>query len=869
MAQLLIYRASAGSGKTHTLVTHYIEWALRYPDAFKHILAVTFTNRATQEMKERILAYLYRLSIGEEKVLQERLCQTGWTPTQLQLRSKEVLSMMVYQYGDFSVTTIDSFFYKIIQSFAQSLGLPDHFSIEMDEPLALQETIEALCNLDDPFLQKWIVDFALTKLVAGKSWNVKSNIQELGKALFDASFKIHEKRLLTAFQQQEIWSGALLATQKSLHAFEHKMQKIGQNALNLLKQEGFTPEDFSYGTKGVIGYFLKLASKKGFQPTKRALIGSNELKSWYSRSKTNEAAHIASVVKHALHPLLMEAITLYAEEGLAYRTGVVGTRFTYAFGMIGALLIGLEAYRAKHNLLFMSDISALLYQTIQQNDIPFLYEKIGNQFHHFLIDEFQDLSLFQWMNIKPLLHNSLAQGYTSVLVGDVKQSIYRWRGSNWKILNHQVEAEYKESSLYSLTSNRRSQKAIVLFNNHFFKKAASQLVDYLESTFPSIDPLPYELAQMRQVYDEVAQKAEAHKGGYVELLLLKPEPTEGHPVAWQTQAQKALVALLEKLQKEGVPARDIVLLVRNNSEATLLTGLFNHTTGPYKVQSDHAYALWNHIAIKVLIHALYYLNDEDDLINRVAWIEAYCSCMGKDSGMGHHDRFRQAVEGSNGMERLLPRSFWAQKDFLKNLSVYSCVALLINCLFRPPHGFGDVLAFFQSMVLNFSLTEAASIEAFLAWWEKRGRTIKLPTSQDENRTRVMTIHQSKGLAFKVVVMPFCSWGLDHPNGPILWSVNHPQPDFFPIWPVSYGTDLKETDYAQDYYLEQMQIYLDNLNLLYVAFTRAEAQLYVMAPLPGQNKGMATIADVIYQTLAEVPWAVEVQETDLGTRFSFR
>ena len=909
MAKLLIYRASAGSGKTHILVTRYIEWALRYPDAFKHILAVTFTNRATQEMKERILAYLYRLSIGAETG--ETLCQTG----QLQLRSKEVLSMMIYQYGDFAVTTIDSFFYKLIQSFAKSLGLPHHFSIEMDELLALKETIEELFTLDtsDLFrnaisngnfeaglrssdtseyasdcaspknsspeiafekgllLQQWMVDFALAKLLTGKSWNIKSNIQELGTSLFNESFKLHEKALLKAFQEEERWPNFVPATQACLQSFEQRMQAIGQNALDILKQKGLTPEDFTYGRKGVIGYFLKLASKTAFKPTKRAVIGSNDLTSWYHKLKTNQSAHIASVVEALLHPLLMEAINLYEEEGLAHRTAVVGARFTYAFGMIGALLIGLDRYRSKNNLLFMSDIAALLYQTIQANDIPFLYKKIGNQFHHFLIDEFQDLSLCQWMNIKPLLRNSLEQGYASLLVGDVKQSIYRWRGSNWKLLNHEVEAEFKESTIYGLTTNRRSCEAIVLFNNHFFKRAAGQLVDHLASILPSIDLLSYELAQIRRAYDDVAQETNPKKGGYVELFLLRSSQIENNAIA--ADAQQAFIALIERLQKEGIPAKDIVVLVRNNGEAALLTRLLNDITGSYKIRSDHAHAhaLWNHIAIKVLIHALYYLQNEDDLINNVAWIAAYSSCMGNP--LDHHDQCYIAANGD--MEKLLPPSFWAQKDFLKKISIYSCVQILINHLFTAPHDFGDVLAFFQSIVLNFFLTTSPSIEAFLAWWEKKGRTIKLPASQDENSIKAMTIQQSKGLAFKVVIMPFCNWGLDHPpqHGPILWSTNHPQLPYFPIWPIGYGADLKETNYAKDYYLEQMQIYLDNLNLLYVAFTRAESQLYVMAPFPEQIEGMATIADLLYQSLVkdqvEDASAVDIEETAVGTKFCFR
>ena len=879
MAELHIYRASAGGGKTHILVTRYIQWALRCPDAFKDILAVTFTNRATQEMKQRILAYLYSLSIGEATVLQEKLYQEGWTSAQLQVRSKEVLSMMVYHYGDWAVTTIDRFFYRTIQSFAKVLGLHHHFSVEMDERLALKETIEELFTVDDPFLQQWMVDFALTKLLVGKSWNIKSNIQELGKSLFHESFKLHEKELLMAFQQQEAWPHFVLAIQTSLHSFEQSMQKIGQAALSILHQEGLEPTDFSYGTKGVIGYFLRLASKKGFAPTKRAVIAKEHLTSWYSEKKHNA---LSRVVEELLHPLLVKAVDLYEREGVAYRTALVAGRFSYSFGMIGALLIGLERYRSKNNVCFMSDISALLYQAIEESDASFLYGKTGHSFRHFLIDEFQDLSLFQWMNFKPLLRNSLEQGYSSLLVGDVKQSIYRWRGSNWQLLNHQVEAAFKESTLHYLTTNRRSQEAIVLFNNYFFKMAANRLVDYLESRskFHPIDALSYEWAQMRRAYGDVVQQTNGQKGGYVGLYLFQSDQIKGDPIDWKVHAQKNCMDLLEQLQKEKIPAKDIVILVRNNSESALITSGWqtSYTTGCYEVRSDHGYALWSHIVIKVLIHSLYYLNDEDDLINKAAWLQAYWHCIHHDLAIGDHDRFYQVVDGTT--ENLLPEPFWVQKDFLKNLSIYPCVALLITCLFKNHSDFEDVLSFFQSVVLNFSLTESASIADFLVWWEKRGRDIPLPTSHLENVVKVMTIHQSKGIAFKVVIIPFCNWNLDHlpQNGPILWSVDQQPSTHFPIWPISYGVDLKETHYAKAYYLEQMQIHLDNLNLLYVAFTRAAERLYVMAPLPVQSEAIDSVADLIYQSLVkdesnplfqdELPLAVAVQKEPGVTRLFF-
>lgn len=904
MSRLLIYRASAGSGKTHTLVTNYIKWALTHPNAFKHILAVTFTNYATQEIKQRILTYLYSLSIGEQTPLWETLYQAGWTAAKLQQRSKEVLSTIVYQYSDFSVTTIDSFFHKMIQAFTKELGLQKNFVIEMNQTLVLKKAVKELITQppDIPSLETWIVHFALAKLLQGKKWNVANDIEGLGKTLFEESFKLHEQALLDSLQQEEILPHFLSEIKTLLHSFEEKMQNIGQTALLRLEQAKLQPEDFAYGAKGVIGYFLNIAHKKKFEPTKRAIIGKINLKTWLTKIKGNTSKDIAHVIETSLHPLLVEAIDLYEQEGSLYKTATAIFRFTYTFGIISALLLILKQYRSKHNILFISDISALLYQVIQKNKIPFLYEKIGSQFHHFLIDEFQDLSLFQWMNIKPLLHNSLSQGYTNLLVGDVKQSIYRWRGSNWKLLNHQVEQEFPDSHIHTLSTNRRSQEMIVLFNNHFFHFASKQLIAHLENEWLSTDhamditALRAELTQMKRAYQDVEQQImvpmSSDYRGYVELLFIKQHPfdTDEKKISWKEYAQQETISLVEQLQQEGIPAKDIVLLVRNNSEAALITELFSEhhktvpSTLPYEVASDHARTLSSHTTIKTLIHALYYLNDEQNTISKLACIQAYYSCIDAEKNIWQSNDLYNTIASESEMEGLLPKSFWTLKNFLKNISIYPCIKLLIEIFFKNDSCYNDIIDFFQSIVFDFSYKykEDDSITSFLTWWEKRGQDIKLPPSTHENLIRVMTIHQSKGLEFNVVIMPFCSWNLDHTpqNSPILWLNTNAQSPFnyFSVLPIRYGSDLKGTYYTKDYHLEEMQIYLDNLNLLYVAFTRARSKLYVISPLPENRESIDTTSDLVYQScmlLTSIdpsnttqPPIADIKETPIGIKLCF-
>ncbi|MBX9889949.1 MAG: UvrD-helicase domain-containing protein [Amoebophilaceae bacterium] len=859
MSKLLIYRASAGSGKTHTLVTHYIEWALRYPDAFKHILAVTFTNAATQEMKQRIIAYLYSLSMGETTPLQQALVATGWTLESLQAESNKVLAMILHNYGDFSVTTIDSFFYKIVQSFSKELGLSQRFSIEMDQSLALEEVVDEMITQlpNKPFLQKGLVDFALHKLLQGQSWEVRKDIQQIGKELFQESFKQYEKALGATFQTTDTFARFFVAIHHLLDAFQHKMSNIGKAALTILAQEKCAPEDFAYGRQGVLGYFLKLASKKAYKPTQRALAAKDNLASWLT--KKNKTELLQRVVTTSLHPLLVEAIALYEEEGKRYNTGLAVFRFIYIFGIISELLQGLAQYRANHKVLFISDVSSLLYQIIEQNQTPFLYEQIGNQYHHLLIDEFQDLSLFQWMNIKPLLHNSLAQGYTNLLVGDVKQSIYRWRGSHWKLLNHQVEAAYPMHDLRRLTINRRSQAVIVLFNNHFFNHAAQQLTNHLQANLPSChEGLSVELEEieaLRKAYKDVVQQLspEALQASSGEVTCLF--------FYGQAAALQELITLLEQLKKENIPATAIVLLVRNHRESDLLTTLSRANAGdsdfatPYPLTSAHDCVLSSYGAVNLLIYALQYLHNGGSDLYKIAFIQAYYSCIKKQSIPFHHYTVGGSIPTTDDpvIEKLLPEAFLRQEAFLKSLSLYTGITQLISLFFSNNNEHTAVLGFFESVVLDFLDKGEDTIPAFLHWWEKKGKQLKIPTASQADSIKVMTIHQAKGLEFKRVIMPFCNWNLDHSShhSPILWSSSGQEPPFnlFNVLPIRYGSDLKETYYAEAYHLEQIQTHLDNLNLLYVAFTRAQEQLYIMALRPKKEGEMATVADLLYGSLS--------------------
>ena len=427
-AKLAIYRSSAGAGKTHTLVREYLNIALAHPDKFTQILAVTFTNQATQEMKQRILAYLYDLAQGTPIPVAEVLLQEkGWNSDILQSRAQVVLSNILHQYTRFSVSTIDSFFQKVVRGFAHELGLQRSFRVELDQGYVLSTIIDDLVVTagQDPQLEHWLVSFAEDKLLSGKSWNFKQELTALGQALFDEYFREYEAQLTQNLSDPNALTSFLKSLDQRIYHFEHYLQSLGQQAVSTIRQAGLEVDDFLYGATGVAGYLTGLAAKRKWAPSQRALRALDCIEAWYKHT-SDKKERIIQLVQRVLQPCLHKAVRFYNAHCRIYHTALEVRHFIYAFGVFTQLLERFNDYRFQNNVMFVADTTLLLRKIIADNDTPFVYEKIGAFYHHFLIDEFQDISRFQWHNLKPLIANSLNEGHPSLVVGDVKQSIYRW-----------------------------------------------------------------------------------------------------------------------------------------------------------------------------------------------------------------------------------------------------------------------------------------------------------------------------------------------------------------------------------------------------------------------------------------------------------
>jgi ATP-dependent helicase/nuclease subunit A len=896
---LKIYSSSAGSGKTYTLAKEYLKLVLprRGKSYFRHILAVTFTNKATAEMKERIVKALRDLSTGGEEGLLKSLSEELDMPGEaLKVRAGEVLNEVLQGYSDFYISTIDSFFQRVIRAFAKETGLQAGFRVELDEERVLDEVADQLLLRigTDEMLTGWLVQFVSERVEEGKSWDIKSSIKALARELFRESFKAIEIQVFTEDFGQKIseFRNELVALKAGI---ESRMKELGNKGLTLIGSFGLEVSDFSYKATGPAGYFAAIAagrSAKDFEPGARPLKAAEDNTGWYSKDSPFRE-QIEEAVAAGLYATLSEAVKYWQDNRERYISAAEVLKNLYTFGILQAISAEIRKYRDENDVLLISDTAQLLDTIIAGNDTPFIYEKSGNRFHHFLVDEFQDTSAFQWNNLRPLLVNSLSVNHYSMIVGDVKQSIYRFRGGDWKLLLEKVNEDFSAFSPQraSLDGNWRSRKNIIHFNNAFFQQAALCLKEKFESGLSSLkdNALRQELyskaAFLEKAYADVAQQVPAtgrNEGGYVHIELLK-EPESGaeeeeEAPDWKERVAKRLPALVEDLQDKGFMARDIAFLVRTRQEgavvATVLNEYKNALPAPtgyvYDVVSSESLEMQTSPALTFIMAAISHLYQPQDDIIRAQFLYLYL-CICRDETLEEsfvHDVLSDAATGEL-YERYIPRAFAGRKLQLTRLSLFELTEQIITLfgLNRLP-GEYIFLQFFQDAVLNFTRESRTDVFSFMEWWEEEGKHKSVIISEEQDAMKIVTLHKSKGLQYGVVIIPYCSWDLetDPRKNNILWCRSEVAPfSRFAFLPLRFSADLKSSLYRKAYYEEILMSYMDNLNLLYVAFTRPVERLYAFAPHSRSSREgtlpLKRIGDLLLQACQASGDTVSLKETD--------
>ncbi|GAB2631164.1 UvrD-helicase domain-containing protein [Belliella aquatica] len=852
----IIYKSSAGSGKTYTLTMEYLKLALKNPENFRSILAVTFTNKATQEMKERIIKELKRLKTDvkpNEKMDGEIMAALGLSVEELKLRASQTLTAILHDYSRFSVSTIDSFFQKVVRAFAREMDLNAKFEVELDQDAVLERVVDRVVMqvMDDEFLHKWLVDYAVEQIQNGKSWDIRKNIKELGRQIFQEDFKKYAPEIREFLKDKN----NITELQNFLKIRRSEIieitTKLKDQANQIRVGNGLEWTDFKGSGSSFAKKFDQLGDKNCPVPnlTDLQAILAHDEEGWYTKTSKSKVAIIASY-----HQGLGQILAQFRPLEIKWNTLEMIGKNIFVFGIFRNMLEELTALKDEENMLLISDANEFLKEITKENDAPFIYEKVGNQYRNYLIDEFQDTSGFQWASFKPLLENSLAQGHTNLLVGDVKQSIYRWRGGEMKLLLEQVEEEIGEENVQSnsLDTNYRSLPNIINFNNSLFKALSNSFEDVLRSNYGSNDGI------ITKAYLDVHQhisekKAASDFKGKVQISFLEEDKELEDEGKFNALALSKLPEMVMELQDKGYDLKDIAFLVRRKAEGeaiadTLMTFGAENTDSPYSfdVLSDESMFLFRAASVKALVAGLKYLNNPEDQVQfKTMWY--YRSILAGEEV--NHELFALGKVPGHLQQKVA--EFVEKEMLLLQLPLMEAVEELIGIL--DLQGFGLEKAYisgFKEAIYDFTTNNRADLAGFLAWWEdhQSKRTVKI--HEGHNAMRILTIHKSKGLQFKVVIMPFLKWDIfDHKKSNVVWApFEDKEKQLDAIIPLTLGSKLAQSDFADIYAEEAVMAYLDSLNMIYVALTRAEDVFLGIAPFREKINSQNSLQVQIQQAL---------------------
>ena len=836
---LTIYKASAGSGKTFTLATEYIKLVIMNPQRYRNILAVTFTNKATEEMKMRILSQLYGIwkRLPDSKDYTEVLCQkTGQSEAFVSERAGIALGLLLHNYNDFRVMTIDTFFQSVLRNLARELDLTANLRIGLNdvqvEELAVDQMIGDLSQKD--LLLQWLMRYILENISDDKSWNVIGQIKNFGKTIFKDEYKQVSQALNKRIAEPHFFEHFTTQLREVRQQSKERMQELANLFFDTLDAEGLTVDDFSYGKSGVCSIFLKLRDNAPFDETivtKRVADCVGDPEKWYKKTHPQrEKIHL--LADTTLGRLLRQVIDERPYLWKRYQSADLTLRHLNQLRLLSSIEKKVRELNEGANRFLLSDTQQLLHALIEGSDSPFIFEKIGTQLEHIMIDEFQDTSTVQWQNFKILLTEAMShEEAENLIVGDVKQSIYRWRSGDWRLLND-IEKQFpyptRQLDIRTLDTNYRSQRNIIDFNNTFFKVASD-----LERLSLGDSP---ETEQVQRAYADVSQKVPEKRdnSGLVSISLL---PADNY----QEQVLQQVTTTVTSLQSEGIPPARMAILVRSNSYIPLIAQHFMKALPQVRIVSDEAFRLDASEAVNMIIHSLRLLTHPQDELAKACLAVAY------QRKVLHQDIPDNVfLLTGKSLDVLLPEAFIGHTDELTTLPLYELVEKLyaifqLECLEEQS---AYVCAFYDHLA-NYVSENSTDIDTFLGQWEEDlcSKTIQ---SDEIDGIRLISIHKSKGLEFDHVIIPFCDWQLEKSSGNILWCQPQEEPfNALPIIPVDYNQkQMAGTIYEADYHHEHLQNTVDNLNLLYVAFTRASHNLFVI----GRRKATNSRSTLIEQAL---------------------
>jgi ATP-dependent exoDNAse (exonuclease V) beta subunit len=830
-ASFSIYNASAGSGKTYTLSKEYIKILLKSPsnEAYRKILAITFTNKAVEEMKSRIIFYLLEFSKDEtsekaKDLLMDVVNETSLSIATIKDKSKVIIKSIIHNYTAFDISTIDRFTLKIIKSFSHELNIPLDFDISLETDLLMQEAIEIVISKagEDEELTKLLLDFSRNNTDDDKNWDITYELLNASKLLTNEDSK-HE---LKDFENKTI--ADFVETKKVIIGQIEKYKKqasiLAQEGLSLINDNGIAIESFSRKTfpshlGKIIEGNLPASDIKKFLEVEQVQI--------------NKTAKDKDLIESVLPDILQKLQLAYKEYQNIFLLEAFNKNI-YPLSLLNSINKEFRKIQTDQNILSISEFNEIINKEIQNQPAPFIYEKMGDRYRHFFIDEFQDTSVLQWKNLIPLVDNALSGEENGVkgsllLVGDPKQAIYRWRGGKAEqfisLSKEENPFSNKDKATISLDTNYRSYSEVIDFNNDFFKYISSKLEnsDYVD------------------LYLHNSHQNKTNKnGGYANISFIDTSDNvkvndEEEDDDKNTKYLKQTLITIEKVLKNGFQYKDMVLLTRTKSNGVLLANYLTENEIP--ILSSETLLIQNATEVKLIINVLKYINnkfDADAKFNLLYYVGKYLQ-----SSEEIHDLINQNLHVSEENLKLALEKYDVAINFsaCRKKSLYEVVEIIVSAFVKKKAN-NSYVQYFLDLVLERHIKAQSSIADFIDYWERSGYKKSIPSPDGNNAIKIMTIHKAKGLEFPVVIYPFANDNYSKNNRNKLWvPLENSTINFSKVLIDNKKDVLSYSDDASIIYQEKNQEeILDNINVLYVAFTRAVEQLYVISEIKINKNG---------------------------------
>ena len=820
--RLLVYKASAGSGKTFTLAVQYIRQLIEDPYSYRRILAVTFTNKATTEMKERILSQLYGIATSlksSDGYLKEIMKTSNKSVDEIRKAADTALKNIIHDYSRFRIETIDSFFQSVMRNLARELELGANMTIELNNGDVLSDAVDSMIEKLDrmsPTLY-WLLEYIEERIADDKRWNVSSEIKGFGRNIFDEAYIEKGVALREKLKDTKFIPQYRKKLQEKRESILDTMKGFNEHFQEILNANGLTPADLKNGARGIGSYFNKIASGKLSNDVRNATVEKclEGAENWTTKTSPYKST-IVSLADQVLIQVLNDAESTRMSSNKVLNSCDMSLRYLNNLQLLMRIDSEVREQNLSHNRFLLSDTNALLHSIIREGDASFVYEKIGTTIDTVMIDEFQDTSRMQWENFHLLLEESLAQNEGSMIVGDIKQSIYRWRNGDWKILAGLDKDKSFRLNSKTLDTNWRSEANIIAFNNDIFTSACRVLNERYKADEGE------DCTQLLDAYSDVRQKTSKDtKEGYIKLSFLKN--SEEHPYADTTM--ELLAEEVDSLVKKGVRVNDIAILVRKNKSIPAIADYFDKNT-PYRVVSDEAFRLDASLAVCMLIDGLRYISEPTDRIACARLAVAY-----------QKEILKKDVDYNtvllNSVEDYLPAEFRLMLPEMSLMPLYELLEKLF-VIFRMDmiEEQDAYLCAFYDAVTEYMQNNSSELTSFLTYWNETLYAKTIPSGEISG-IRILSIHKSKGLEYHTVLLPFCDWKMENETfNHMLWCrINEADADKEPfceldLTPVNYSSAMAESYFSDSYREERLQLWVDNLNLLYVAFTRACKNLIV-------------------------------------------